>query len=171
MPVTDAELHARFRPLFDEIAAGAVERELTRRLPDAEVAALRDAGFGAVRLSVEAGGAGASLRQLFALLVELGAADSNVPQALRTHLLFAELWSAGAAAGDPVLKERVARIAAGRLVATRSPSAAGSCATPRPRCCAARGTGCCSTARSSTAPARSTPISSTSSPSTSTARG
>ncbi|WP_226363291.1 acyl-CoA dehydrogenase [Pseudonocardia sp. ICBG1142] len=115
MSVTDAELHARFRPLFDRIAAGAVERELNRRLPVAEIAALRDAGFGAVRLPVEAGGAGASLRQLFGLLVELGAADSNIPQALRTHLLFTELWSAGAA-DDPVLRGRVEQIAAGRLV-------------------------------------------------------
>lgn len=113
--VTDAELHARFRPLFDEIAAGAVERELHRRLPDKEIAALRDAGFGAVRLPVADGGSGASLRQLFSLLVELAAADPNVPQALRTHFAFTELWL-GAGPEDTVARDRLTEVAAGRLV-------------------------------------------------------
>ncbi|ALE76039.1 MULTISPECIES: acyl-CoA dehydrogenase family protein [unclassified Pseudonocardia] len=114
MPVSDAELHARFRPLFDEIAAGAVERELHRRLPEKEIAALRDAGFGALRVPADRGGSGVTLRQLFALLVELAAADSNIPQALRTHLAFAELWQADP--DDAVLRGRLEQIASGRLV-------------------------------------------------------
>ncbi|MEX5669590.1 monooxygenase, partial [Pseudomonas neuropathica] len=36
------------------------------------------------------GGAGASLPQLFELLIELAAADSNLPQALRGHFAFVE---------------------------------------------------------------------------------
>ncbi|MFP5071498.1 acyl-CoA dehydrogenase family protein [Pseudonocardia nantongensis] len=111
--MTDAELHARFRPLFDDIAAGAVERELTRTLPSKEVAELAAAGFGALRVPVADGGTGASVSQLFGLLVELAAADPNIPQALRTHIAFTELWRA---ADDDVSRRRLAAIASGKLV-------------------------------------------------------
>ncbi|WP_447791128.1 acyl-CoA dehydrogenase family protein [Pseudomonas farris] len=83
-------LAARFRPIFQRIAAGAVEREQTRSLPYEPIQWLKDAGFGAVRVPVEYGGGGASLPQLFELLIELAEADSNVPQALRGHFAFAE---------------------------------------------------------------------------------
>jgi alkylation response protein AidB-like acyl-CoA dehydrogenase len=88
---TDYEVLAvRFRPIFQRIAAGAVEREQTRSLPYEPIQWLKDAGFGAVRVPVEYGGGGASLPQLFELLIELAEADSNVPQALRGHFAFAE---------------------------------------------------------------------------------
>ena len=88
---TDYEaLAARFRPIFQRIAAGAVEREQSRSLPYEPIQWLKDAGFGAVRVPVEYGGGGASLPQLFELLIELAEADSNVPQALRGHFAFAE---------------------------------------------------------------------------------
>lgn len=88
---TDYEpLAQTFRPLFDRIAAGAAERERTRTLPDEPIRWLKEAGFGAVRLPVEKGGRGASLPQLFQLLAELAAADSNLPQALRAHFAFVE---------------------------------------------------------------------------------
>ncbi|NSX07173.1 acyl-CoA dehydrogenase family protein [Pseudomonas lini] len=88
---TDYEaLAARFRPIFQRIAAGAVEREQTRSLPYEPIQWLKEAGFGAVRVPVEYGGGGASLPQLFELLIELAEADSNVPQALRGHFAFAE---------------------------------------------------------------------------------
>ncbi|MDT9673315.1 acyl-CoA dehydrogenase family protein [Pseudomonas sp. JV414] len=83
-------LAARFRPIFQRIAAGAVEREQTRSLPYEPIQWLKEAGFGAVRVPVEYGGGGASLPQLFELLIELAEADSNVPQALRGHFAFAE---------------------------------------------------------------------------------
>ncbi|MEX3930181.1 monooxygenase, partial [Paraburkholderia sp. BR10936] len=51
---------------------------------------LKAAGFGAVRVPVEHGGAGASLPQLIQLLIELAEADSNLPQALRGHFAFVE---------------------------------------------------------------------------------
>lgn len=85
-----AALAARFRPLFARIAEGAVERERTRTLPFEPIKWLKQAGFGAVRVPVEFGGAGASLPQLFQLLIELAAADSNVTQALRGHFAFVE---------------------------------------------------------------------------------
>jgi len=83
-------LAERFRPIFARIAAGALEREQSRSLPFEQVKWLKEAGFGAVRVAVQYGGAGASLPQLFELLVELAAADSNLPQALRGHFAFVE---------------------------------------------------------------------------------
>ncbi len=87
---TDEALSARFRPLFDRIAAGASEREREHRLPTAEIRELAAAGFGALRVPVAFGGAGATLPQLFRLLTELAAADSNIPQALRGHFALVE---------------------------------------------------------------------------------
>jgi alkylation response protein AidB-like acyl-CoA dehydrogenase len=88
---TDYEtLAERFRPIFARIQAGALEREQTRSLPFEAVKWLKDAGFGAVRVPVEYGGAGASLPQLLQLLIELAEADSNLPQALRGHFAFVE---------------------------------------------------------------------------------
>ncbi|MDV7085959.1 acyl-CoA dehydrogenase family protein [Rhodococcus opacus] len=83
--VTDRDLEDRFHPIFDRIAEGALGRERDRRLPFDEVGLLRDARFGALRVPVEFGGYGASVRQLFGLLVDLAAAESNLPQALRVH--------------------------------------------------------------------------------------
>ncbi|SIS03283.1 acyl-CoA dehydrogenase family protein [Williamsia sterculiae] len=87
---TDAELDARFGPVFQRIAAGAVDREVDRTLAYDEIGWLREAGFGALRVPVEFGGFGVSLRQLFRLLIDLAAAESNLPQALRVHWSFVE---------------------------------------------------------------------------------
>lgn len=108
------DLAARFRPVFARIAASAVERDTTRRLPHAEIRELRDAGFPLLRLPEDLGGAGASLPELFGLLLELSAADSNVTNALRAHFGFTEEvlnhedaawrghWLGRIAAGDTV---------------------------------------------------------------------
>lgn len=87
---TDSDLDAIFGPIFDRIAAGAVERETDRRLPFEEVSWLRTAKFGALRVPVEFGGYGVTVRQLFRLLIELASAESNLPQALRVHFSFVE---------------------------------------------------------------------------------
>lgn len=88
---TDYETLAnRFRPLFRQIAAGTVEREQARDLPFEPIRWLKEAGFGAVRVPVEFGGAGASISQLFQLLIELAEADSNIVQSLRGHFAFVE---------------------------------------------------------------------------------
>src|SRR3954467_8619480 len=70
------ELSSRFRPLFQRIRCGAVERELARRLPLEEIKQLKQIGFGALRVPAAVGGAGASLPELFNLLIELSEADS-----------------------------------------------------------------------------------------------
>ncbi|MBF6175949.1 acyl-CoA dehydrogenase family protein [Nocardia blacklockiae] len=88
--VTDAELDAVFAPIYERIAAGAVDREIDRTLPYDEVAELRAARLGALRVPAEFGGYGASVRQLFRQLIELAAAESNIPQALRVHFSFVE---------------------------------------------------------------------------------
>jgi alkylation response protein AidB-like acyl-CoA dehydrogenase len=83
-------LAAQFRPLFTDIAVGALERELNRKLPDAEIAQLKAARFGALRVPEAEGGFGATIPELANLLIELSAADSNITQALRGHFGFVE---------------------------------------------------------------------------------
>ena len=79
-----------WRPIFARIRATAVERDISHRLPHEEIAWLREAGFTRLRLPSEYGGAGLSLPEFFALLIELGAADTNVVNALRAHFGFVE---------------------------------------------------------------------------------
>ena len=85
------ELSEVYRPVFAEIGAGALQRELDRELPHSAVDLLKRSGFTGVRVPVEFGGGGASLPDTFRLLVDLAAADPHVPQALRGHLAFVEL--------------------------------------------------------------------------------
>jgi alkylation response protein AidB-like acyl-CoA dehydrogenase len=89
-PYEHPALAEKFRPVFQRIAETALERERHRQLPFEPIAWLKQAGFGAVRVPVEHGGGGASIPQLFQLLIELAQADSNVPQALRGHFAFVE---------------------------------------------------------------------------------
>jgi alkylation response protein AidB-like acyl-CoA dehydrogenase len=84
------DLAAVFTPVLTRIAVGAISRERDRRLPFEEIRWLLDAGFGRVRVPREHGGFGASHQQFFALLMDLGAADSNIVQALRGHIGFVE---------------------------------------------------------------------------------
>lgn len=89
-PPTDAELAARFRPVFARIAEGAAQREHARALAHDAIGWLREAGFGALRVPREHGGLGATPEQLYELIIELAEADSNLPQALRAHFGFVE---------------------------------------------------------------------------------
>ena len=84
------ELAARFRPLLEDIAAGAAERESDRVLLHREVRQLADSGFTALRVPREYGGGGVSAPVFFRLFVELAAAESNLAQALRCHVAFVE---------------------------------------------------------------------------------
>ncbi|HEX7866865.1 MAG TPA: acyl-CoA dehydrogenase family protein [Variovorax sp.] len=89
-PYEHPALAEKFRPIFQRIADTALDRERNRQLPFEPITWLKEAGFGAVRVPVEHGGGGASIPQLFQLLIELAQADSNVPQALRGHFAFVE---------------------------------------------------------------------------------
>lgn len=84
------ELAERFEPVFAKIAEGSLDRESDRRLPYDEVNWLREAGFTKLRVPRSHGGFGASLPQFFRLLIDLGKADSNLPQLLRGHFGFVE---------------------------------------------------------------------------------
>ncbi|MHA7283660.1 acyl-CoA dehydrogenase family protein [Arthrobacter sp. TMS2-4] len=105
VPLTYTRLAEHYRPLFEEIAAGAAKREDERILLHTQVRTLADAGFTALRVPVEHGGGGVSAPQFFRLLIELAAAESNLAQALRCHIAFVEdrLY-----ADDPVWLRRVA---------------------------------------------------------------
>lgn len=78
------------RPIFERAAAGAIEREQKRELPRAQIRELAAAGFGRLRIPVESGGFGLTIPEVVRLLVELGAADANLPQIFRGHLAFVE---------------------------------------------------------------------------------
>src|SRR5258708_28354931 len=89
MPTCE-ELATRFRPIFKRIGEDALRREQTRELPFEAVRWLREAGFGAGRIPLAHGGAGATLPPLFRLLIELGEAGSNLPQLLPAHFPFVQ---------------------------------------------------------------------------------
>jgi alkylation response protein AidB-like acyl-CoA dehydrogenase len=76
--------------LLGRIAEGAGERERERVLPFAEVDLIRKARLGALRLPIEAGGAGVSIRALFEVVIRLGEADANVAHILRDHFSVVE---------------------------------------------------------------------------------
>ena len=111
---TDADLDAIFAADLRPDRRGAVDREIDRRLPFEEVGWLREARFGALRVPVEFGGYGVTVRQLFRLLIDLAAAESNLPQALRVHFSFVE--DQLLAAPGPSANAGCARWSAGTLV-------------------------------------------------------
>jgi alkylation response protein AidB-like acyl-CoA dehydrogenase len=80
----------QFRPTFAKIRATAVDRDLNRRLPHDEVSWLKEGGLTVLRLPEAAGGFAVTLPELFGLLVELSAADSNLTNILRPHIAFTE---------------------------------------------------------------------------------
>ena len=107
-------LAAKYRPLFDRIREGALARELDRRLPVEEIADLKQAGFGALRVPPQHGGAGLTLPEFFALLIEFSEADSNITQSLRAHFGFVE---DALSAADPERSVRwLERVGRGALV-------------------------------------------------------
>ncbi|OYN78172.1 acyl-CoA dehydrogenase family protein [Mycolicibacterium sphagni] len=87
---SDEGLFSAFRPVFEKIAQGNLERERDRLFPHEQVRWLAEVDFGTVRIPAIHGGFGASLEQTFALLAELAEADPNVAHIWRNHLAFVE---------------------------------------------------------------------------------
>lgn len=110
-----AALQARLTPLFEHIAQGAPAREAQRQLAHDEVKALLHAGFGALRVPQEWGGAGLRIRQSFEHLIALAAADSNLSQAFRSHLLFVEDQRLQALQGQAQARQWLAKVVEGKL--------------------------------------------------------
>jgi alkylation response protein AidB-like acyl-CoA dehydrogenase len=109
--LTVDELRRRAADLLPSLAEGAAERERVRELPHAQIRALAAAGLFTFRIPAEYGGAGATVQEVFAFLIDLAAADSNIAQAVRSsfgrveHLLTAseeerERWYPRLLAGD-----------------------------------------------------------------------
>lgn len=100
--------------LLERIAAGAVEREREQIAPHDVIAWVKEAGVGRLRLPVADGGAGLSIPELFAALIDLAEADSAVPHILRTHFWFVEQHLQ--AADDPVFRRRLLELAGNDLI-------------------------------------------------------
>lgn len=81
------QVRERLDPVFRSIASSAAAREADRIIDRDAVRRLAEAGFTSLRVPVEYGGAGLSFAQSAELIVELAAADSNLTQALRAHLI------------------------------------------------------------------------------------
>jgi alkylation response protein AidB-like acyl-CoA dehydrogenase len=86
--------------LLARIAAGAEERERELKAPFEVIGWIKEAGLGRLRIPVEEGGGGASVRELFATVIALAEADSNAAHILRTHYWFVEQQLASAEPDD-----------------------------------------------------------------------
>lgn len=84
------DLLDRVPGLVAEIAPGAARRDLDRDLPHAAFRAIRASGIGALRIPRALGGPGGSIEDYVEVIATLGAADSNVAHALRSHFNFTE---------------------------------------------------------------------------------
>lgn len=81
---------AELRALLARIAEGAEEREKELTPPFEAIHWIKEAGLGRLRIPVEEGGGGASVRELFETIIALAEADANVAHILRTHYWFVE---------------------------------------------------------------------------------
>lgn len=83
-------LHQRAEQLLPLIAKGAAERERTRQLPFEAIRQIAEARLLTFRIPTRYGGAGSSVRDVVAFVIDLAAADSNVAQSLRPSFSFIE---------------------------------------------------------------------------------
>lgn len=102
------------KALLARIAAGAEERERELKPPFEAIGWIKEAGLGRLRIPLEEGGGGASVRELFETVIALAEADSNVAHILRTHYWFVEQQLI---APDPDARARaIALLSSGALV-------------------------------------------------------
>jgi alkylation response protein AidB-like acyl-CoA dehydrogenase len=76
--------------LLASIGSGAKDRDLNDENPFDQVAALKRAGFGTLRLPQEQGGSGFTVPQLFSTVIDVAQADPIVAHIFRTHFWFVE---------------------------------------------------------------------------------
>jgi alkylation response protein AidB-like acyl-CoA dehydrogenase len=84
------ELLARIPALAAEIAKGAAQRDQDRELPFEAFRLFRESGLSTLRVPVALGGPGGSVADYIELIATIGAADSNVAHALRSHFNYVE---------------------------------------------------------------------------------
>jgi alkylation response protein AidB-like acyl-CoA dehydrogenase len=99
--------------LLAQVALGAKDRDLNDENPFDQVAALKRAGFGALRLPEHLGGAGLAVRQLFSAVIDVAHADPIVAHIFRTHFWFVE--ERLRTAGDPASHRWLGKVADGRI--------------------------------------------------------
>ena len=83
-------LLAKLPALTAEIAKEAARRDLERELPFEAFRLFKESGLGALRIPVALGGPGGSISDLIEMIMAIGAADTNVAHALRSHFNFTE---------------------------------------------------------------------------------
>lgn len=101
--------------LLAEFASGASARDLNRQLPYEEVDRLKASRFGAIRLPVADGGAGASITDVVANALRLASADSNIAHIWRNHAMLTERLVLKKSA-NPVLRNVRDSVANGALI-------------------------------------------------------
>ncbi len=79
-----------WKDLLSSIGSGSRDRDLNDENPFDQIAALKRAGFGTLRLPVEFGGAGLSVPQLFSAVIDVAQADPIVAHIFRAHFWFVE---------------------------------------------------------------------------------
>jgi alkylation response protein AidB-like acyl-CoA dehydrogenase len=99
--------------LLAGIAAGAKDRDLNDENPFDQVAALKRAGFGTLRLPTELGGAGLTVPQLFSAVIDVAQADPIVAHIFRTHFWFTE--ERLRVARDEASQRWLRKVAAGKI--------------------------------------------------------
>ncbi|MFC9772588.1 MULTISPECIES: acyl-CoA dehydrogenase family protein [unclassified Pseudarthrobacter] len=114
--VTTASVRAAIVPVLERLRDTSAQRDADRTHPFEEIRALAEAGILGYRVPGEDGGAGATVRELTELVVDIAAADSNVAQALRPGFLIADGLATGTLTGGK--RDRtLARVLAGDLFA------------------------------------------------------
>lgn len=81
---------ARLAALLARVGEGVLERERANERPFGIIDLIRSERLGALRVPASDGGGGASLRELFATVIALAAADVNVAHILRGHFAHVE---------------------------------------------------------------------------------
>lgn len=103
-----------FTDLLTQIRSGARDRDLNDENPFTEVNALKQAGFGTLRLPAELGGADFTVRQLFSTVIDVAAADPIVAHIFRTHFWFVE--ERLRTVSEPRSRQWLAKVANGSIV-------------------------------------------------------
>ncbi|ART68793.1 acyl-CoA dehydrogenase [Mycobacterium dioxanotrophicus] len=99
--------------LLAKVAAGAKDRDLNDENPFDQVAALKRAGFGTLRLPESLGGSGLTVPQLFSAVIDVAQADPIVAHIFRTHFWFTE--ERLRTVDDPASQRWLAKVADGKI--------------------------------------------------------
>ncbi|TGD84026.1 acyl-CoA dehydrogenase [Mycolicibacterium sp. CH28] len=103
-----------FNDLLAQIRAGVKDRDINDENPFDQVIALKQAGFGALRLPADLGGSNFTVRQLFSAVIDVAATDPVVAHIFRTHFWFVE--ERLRTLSEPRSRAWLAKVAEGKIV-------------------------------------------------------